>query len=148
MGNKTRQAKTELGRARHRLFFLNKKMNQNRIGRVVHTVASNGRIRRRGKDHLLFLNSGVVKKVRMGSLAGPESPSPCSQRMKLRVIAGSGLGGERMPLRWRREAEMTVAATAAEKRAAGLNRGQTNRSCIYHTPYVVLVCFCDHFRMF
>lgn len=29
-----------------------------------------------GKDHLVFLNSGEVKRVLMGSLAGPESPNP------------------------------------------------------------------------
>lgn len=29
-----------------------------------------------GKDQIAFLNSGEVKRVLMGSLAGPESPKP------------------------------------------------------------------------
>lgn len=29
-----------------------------------------------GKDQLVFLNSGEVKRVLRGSLAGPESPNP------------------------------------------------------------------------
>lgn len=40
-----------------------------------------------GKDHLVFLNSGEVNNVLMGSLAGPESPRPCSHRIKLRAAA-------------------------------------------------------------
>lgn len=43
-----------------------------------------------GNDHLVFLNSGEVKRVLMGSLAGPESPSPWSHNTKLRAM-GSGL---------------------------------------------------------
>jgi hypothetical protein len=44
-----------------------------------------------GKDQIVFLNSGEVKRDLMGSLAGPESPNPCSQRTKLRAIE-SGFG--------------------------------------------------------
>lgn len=38
-----------------------------------------------GKDHLVRRNSGAEKKLRMGSLAGPESPRPCSHSTKLRL---------------------------------------------------------------
>ena len=40
-----------------------------------------------GKDQVVFLNSGEVKRDLMGSLAGPESPNPCSQTIKLRLLA-------------------------------------------------------------
>lgn len=46
-----------------------------------------------GKDHLVFVKTGEVKNVLIGSLAGPESPSPCSHNTKLRAI-GSGLIGD------------------------------------------------------
>lgn len=42
-----------------------------------------------GKDQEVRLNSGEVKKFLIGSLAGPESPNPWSQRMKLRAAMGS-----------------------------------------------------------
>jgi hypothetical protein len=42
-----------------------------------------------GKDQTVFLNSGELKRVLMGSLAGPESPSPCSHRTKLRAIGSA-----------------------------------------------------------
>lgn len=45
-----------------------------------------------GKDHLVFRNSGEVKRDLMGSLAGPESPNPWSQRTKLRAAIDAGLG--------------------------------------------------------
>lgn len=47
-----------------------------------------------GKDHLVALKRGEVKRVLMGSLAGPESPNPWSHRMKLRAmgIGGRGFG--------------------------------------------------------
>lgn len=42
----------------------------------------------------MSLNSGEVKRVLMGSLAGPESPNPWSQRTKLRAMeVGFGAGG-------------------------------------------------------
>ena len=42
-----------------------------------------------GKDRTVFLNSGEVKWDLMGSLAaaGPELPKPCSQTIKLRLLA-------------------------------------------------------------
>lgn len=39
-----------------------------------------------GKDHLVSLNSGEVKRVLMGSLAGPESPKPWSHNIKFRAM--------------------------------------------------------------
>lgn len=45
-----------------------------------------GLLRAEGKDHLVSLNSGEVKRVLMGSLAGPESPKPWSHKMKLRAM--------------------------------------------------------------
>lgn len=49
-----------------------------------------------GNDHLVFLNSGEVKRSLMGSLAGPESPNPWSHRMKeeeeLRAIGSASPG--------------------------------------------------------
>lgn len=45
-----------------------------------------------GKDHLASLNSGEVKRILMGSLAGPESPKPWSHRIKLRAIGSPLLG--------------------------------------------------------
>lgn len=37
-----------------------------------------------GKDQRVLANWDEVKSVLMGSLAGPESPRPCSHKMKLR----------------------------------------------------------------
>lgn len=39
-----------------------------------------------GKSHLVFLNSGDLKSVLIGSFAGPESPSPWSHKMKVRAM--------------------------------------------------------------
>lgn len=44
-----------------------------------------------GKDQMVFLNSGEVKNVFMGSLAGPESPKPWSHRTKLRAMESGGV---------------------------------------------------------
>lgn len=44
-----------------------------------------------GNFHMVFLNSGEVKRVLIGSLAGPESPNPWSHKIKLRAM-GSGFG--------------------------------------------------------
>lgn len=44
-----------------------------------------------GNFHMVFLNSGEVKRVLMGSLAGPESPNPWSHKTKLRAME-SGFG--------------------------------------------------------
>jgi len=46
-----------------------------------------GAIGAEGKDHLVVRNSGEVKRVLMGSLAGPESPNPWSHSTKLRAAA-------------------------------------------------------------
>ena len=75
-----------------------------------------------GKDHLVRRNSGAEKKSRMGSLAGPESPRPCSHSTKLRFRpamweegtswAGRPDGGARR----RREAARRAAAPTAAAR--------------------------------
>lgn len=46
-----------------------------------------------GNAHLVRRNSGAEKKLRMGSLAGPESPSPCSHSTKLRLRAAAAAMG-------------------------------------------------------
>lgn len=75
-----------------------------------------------GNAHLVRRNSGAEKKVRMGSLAGPESPRPCSHSTKLRLRPamwedgtswmGRSDGGAR---RRRATARMEAAAMAAPR---------------------------------
>lgn len=76
-----------------------------------------------GKSHFMVLNSGEAKRVLMGSLAGPESPSPWSQRMKLRAAAiGPGSGGVRVCVRvwrWTREEKREVAVSVRTMTAKG-----------------------------
>ena len=89
-----------------------------------------------GNDHLASRNSGAEKRLRMGSLAGPESPRPCSHSTKLRLrpamweegmsFAGSPGGGARR----RREATRSEAAAMA---AARVKRKRT-RLLMGHGP--------------
>lgn len=75
-----------------------------------------------GNDHLASRNSGAEKRLRMGSLAGPESPRPCSHTTKLWLrpamweegtsLAGSPGGGARR----RSEATRSEAAPMAAAR--------------------------------
>lgn len=74
-----------------------------------------------GKDHLVFLNSGAVKRFLMGSLAGPESPNPWSHRIKLRAI-GSGLLGKTGLCGRGSTTKRTVKATVTVNRIAGFRK--------------------------
>jgi len=77
-----------------------------------------------GKDHLVSLNSGEVKRVLMGSLAGPESPNPWSQRTKLRAAmeGGAGAGGSgRREKNRKRTVATEVSATRTNGFVAGIS---------------------------
>jgi hypothetical protein len=93
-----------------------------------------------GNAHLVWRNSGDLKKARMGSLAGPESPRPCSHRTKLRLrpamreewtsLAGREDGGTRR----RRVTATTEAAAMAvprvKRRRSRLLMGRTGLKCV------------------
>jgi hypothetical protein len=82
-----------------------------------------------GNAHLVWRNSGDLKKARMGSLAGPESPRPCSHSTKLRLrpamreewtsLAGREDGGTRR--------RRVTATTEAEQATHGPDRAEMRR---------------------
>ena len=69
----------------HTQFSINQKISSKNVQLQV-----TGLVGAVGKDQFVFLNSGEVKRVLMGSFAIPESPNPWSHKMKLRAIE-SGL---------------------------------------------------------
>jgi hypothetical protein len=87
-----------------------------------------------GNDHLASRNSGAEKRLRMGSLAGPESPRPCSHSTKLRLrpamweegtsLAGSPGGGARRRSEATRSEAAPMAAARVKSKRIRLLMGQ------------------------